>query len=152
MNWRWNYNTGGGQLMDWVGHHLDIAHWGLGFDLSGPSEVEAEGEFPPPDAMWNTATKFSVDMKYPDGVRITMAGGHDDIKGGTKWIGSDGWVYVDRGKFDASDEDWKDIKELSDSEAINAILLTASNRGSPPSPPSRWAIIRPCPATSASSP
>src|SRR5438105_5930271 len=21
MNWRWNYNTGGGQLLTWVGHH-----------------------------------------------------------------------------------------------------------------------------------
>ena len=29
-NWRWNYNTGGGQLLDWIGHHCDIAHWGLG--------------------------------------------------------------------------------------------------------------------------
>jgi predicted dehydrogenase len=117
MNWRWNYNTGGGQLMDWVGHHLDIAHWGLGFDHSGPYEVEAHGEFPPPDAMWNTATEFRVEMKYPEGVRITMAGGDDDIKKGCKWIGEEGWVYVDRGKFDASNEDWMDIKELPDSEA-----------------------------------
>ena len=46
-NWRWNYNTGGGQLMDWIGHHCDIAHWGCGFDNSGPSEVEGHGEFPP---------------------------------------------------------------------------------------------------------
>jgi len=37
MGWRWNYNTGGGQLMDWIGHHCDIAHWGLDFDNSGPS-------------------------------------------------------------------------------------------------------------------
>ena len=21
MNWRWNYNIGGGQLLDWIGHH-----------------------------------------------------------------------------------------------------------------------------------
>jgi len=34
-NWRWNYNTGGGQLMDWIGHHCDIAHWGLA--ISGTS-------------------------------------------------------------------------------------------------------------------
>jgi predicted dehydrogenase len=34
QNWRWNYNTGGGQLLDWIGHHGDIAHWGLGFDLT----------------------------------------------------------------------------------------------------------------------
>src|SRR5215469_2972176 len=54
QNWRWNYNTGGGQLLDWIGHHGDIAHWGLGFDLSGPSEVEGHGEFPAESAVWNT--------------------------------------------------------------------------------------------------
>src|SRR6202789_4192704 len=48
-NWRCNYNTGGGRLMDWIGHHCDIAHWGLGFDLSGPSEIEGHGEFPAAD-------------------------------------------------------------------------------------------------------
>ncbi len=117
MNWRWNYNTGGGQLMDWVGHHLDIAHWGLGLDLSGPYEVEGHGDFPPQDAVWNTATKFRVEMKYPGGIGITMAGGYDEIKEGTKWIGKDGWVFVDRGKFEASNEEWRDIKELPDSEA-----------------------------------
>src|SRR5258708_4873464 len=26
MNWRWNNNTGGGQLLDWIVHHSDIAH------------------------------------------------------------------------------------------------------------------------------
>jgi len=49
MNWRWNYNIGGGQLLDWIGHHCDIAHWGLGFDDNGPSEIEGTGEFPPTD-------------------------------------------------------------------------------------------------------
>ena len=28
MDWRWNYNTGGGQLMDWIGHH--VRHRALG--------------------------------------------------------------------------------------------------------------------------
>ena len=45
-NWRWNYNTGGGQLLDWIGHHCDIAHWGMDCDNSGPSEIEGHGEFP----------------------------------------------------------------------------------------------------------
>ena len=26
-HWRWNYDFGGGQLMDWSGHNVDIAHW-----------------------------------------------------------------------------------------------------------------------------
>ncbi|MCX6924507.1 MAG: Gfo/Idh/MocA family oxidoreductase, partial [Verrucomicrobia bacterium] len=63
MNWRWNYNTGGGQLLDWIGHHCDIAHWGLGFDNAGPSEIEGHGDFPPADAVWNTCTKYRITLK-----------------------------------------------------------------------------------------
>src|SRR5512141_525490 len=52
MNWRWNYNVGGGQLLDWIGHHCDIAHWGLDMDQTGgPLEIESSvGEFPPANA------------------------------------------------------------------------------------------------------
>ena len=111
-DWRWNYNTGGGQLLDWVGHHVDIAHWGLGFDNSGPSEIEGHGDFPAPDALWNTCTKYRIELKYPQNITMTIAGGYDDIKGGTKWIGTDGWVWVDRGSFDASNPAWKKGKSL----------------------------------------
>jgi predicted dehydrogenase len=106
MNWRWNYNIGGGQLLDWIGHHCDIAHWGMDCDNSGPSEVEGQGEFPPKDAVWNTCTKYRITCKYPDDVEMVLAGGHGDIRGGTKWIGTDGWVWVDRGGYDASNLDW----------------------------------------------
>src|SRR5262245_14693146 len=90
MNWRWNYNTGGGQLLDWIGHHCDIAHWGLDFDNTGPSEIEGQGEFPPANAIWNTCKKYRIELKYPNDVTMIIAGGHSDIKGGTKWIGTDG--------------------------------------------------------------
>ena len=111
-NWRWNYNTGGGQLMDWIGHHCDIAHWGLGFDNSGPSEIEGHGEFPAADAVWNTSPKYRIELKYPQDITMTIAGGYDDIKSGVKWIGTEGWVWVDRGGFDASNPEWKKGKNL----------------------------------------
>jgi predicted dehydrogenase len=108
MNWRWNYNIGGGQLLDWIGHHCDIAHWGLDCDASGgPLEVEGVGEFPPKDAVWNTCTKYRITCKYPRDITMIIAGGHGDIRGGTKWIGTEGWVWVDRGGFDASNLDWR---------------------------------------------
>ncbi len=106
MNWRWNYNIGGGQLLDWIGHHCDIAHWGIDCDNDGPSEIEGEGEFPPRDAVWNTCTKYRINCKYPRDITLVIAGGHDDIKMGTKWIGTDGWVWVNRGEYDASNVDW----------------------------------------------
>jgi len=124
MNWRWNYNTGGGQLLDWIGHHCDIAHWGLGFDNDGPSEIEGHGDFPAPDALWNTCTKYRIELKYPRNITMTIAGGHGDIKSGTKWIGTEGWVWVDRGGFDASNPDWKKGKTLP--EELRKIKLYES--------------------------
>ena len=112
MDWRWNYNTGGGQLLDWIGHHCDIAHWGMDFDNSGPSEVEGHGDFPAADAIWNTCTKYRIELKYPNDITMTIAGGYPDIRSGTKWIGTDGWVWVDRGAFEGSKPEWSDYKSL----------------------------------------
>jgi len=126
MNWRWNYNIGGGQLLDWIGHHCDIAHWGLGNDDKiGPLEIEGEGEFPPPDAIWNTCTKYRIECKYPDGITMIIAGGHKDIRGGTKWIGTDGWVWVNRGNaFESSNPAWADSRSLPEDKRKVQLPLT----------------------------
>lgn len=124
-NWRWNYNIGAGQLVDWIGHHCDIAHWGMGADQTGPLEITPiEAEFPPVDAVWNTATKYRTECKYADGTIMTIAGGYPDIKMGTKWIGTDGWVWVDRGGFDASRDDLrKPVKRrVKDKEGNESIV------------------------------
>ncbi len=121
-NWRWNLNTGGGQLMDWVGHHVDIAHWGMGWDATGPVEIEGKGEYPARDAMWNTAGKYWIDYKYSDGTPMVIAGGYKEIAGGTKWIGSEGWIFVTRGKLEASNPEW--VKPGADTGPMK---LTVSN-------------------------
>jgi len=132
QNWRWNYNTGGGQLMDWIGHHGDIAHWGLGFDTTGPSEIEGHGVFPPANAVWNTATAYKIECRYrkevthyKNDVLITIAGGHTPIASGTKWIGTEGWVWVDRGGFDASNPEW--LKGASLPEELRKVKLYESH-------------------------
>lgn len=130
-NWRWNYNYGGGQLMDWIGHHCDIAHWGLANpkfgcgpdDAVGPKELSATADFPAEDAIWNTAPKFRVECKYPNDVDFIISGGHSDIGGGAKWIGPDGWVSVDRGRFKASNKEWiREVQKLDKKEALDVQL------------------------------
>lgn len=121
-NWRWCYNTGGGQLMDWIGHHCDIAHWGLANpeygcgpdDQIGPMEVSATSEFPPKEAVWNTATKFKIECKYPNNIDLVISGGHPGIDGGAKWIGPNGWLRVDRGQIQSSNPDY--IREIQERE------------------------------------
>jgi predicted dehydrogenase len=107
MNWRWNYNVGGGQLLDWIGHHCDIAHWGMNCDdTGGPMEIEGTGEFPARKALWNTCGKYHITLKYPNDVTMTIADDRSGVRMGAKWIGTDGWVWVDRGGYDASEVDW----------------------------------------------
>ena len=125
-NWRWNYNTGGGQLLDWVGHHCDIAHWGMDCDNSGPLEIEGQGVFPAADAVWNTCTKFRLTAKYPNDIEMIISGGYGDIRGGTKWIGTDGWVWVNRNNaFEASKPEWEDARSLP--EGLRKVKLYESN-------------------------
>jgi hypothetical protein len=56
---------------------------------------------------------------------MTIAGGHADIRGGTKWIGTDGWVYVERGVFEASNPDWRDVRQLP--EELRKVKLPISS-------------------------
>ncbi len=98
MNWRWNMDFGGGQLMDWVGHHVDIAHWGLGYDGTGPVEIEGFGEFPS-KGIYNSPMRYYVTAKYANGMPMIIAGGYPEIWSGTKWIGDRGWIWVDRGEY-----------------------------------------------------
>jgi len=131
QNWRWNYNTGGGQLMDWIGHHGDIAHWG--WDSTAPGR------------RWWKGTASSAGergLEHGDEVRHRvpvqegsdwLPGGRDDdhrggspaIAMGTKWIGTDGWVWVDRSGFDASNPEW--VKEESLPESERKVQLIVSN-------------------------
>jgi len=91
-NWRWVLDYGGGKVMDWVGHHLDIAHWGLGLDYSGPVEIEGWGKYPA-EGVWDAPTEYEFTCKYAEGVEIVLA---SRFPSGTKWYGEYGWIYVER--------------------------------------------------------
>lgn len=95
FNWRWQMDYGGGQMLDWVGHHNDIAHWGCGFDYTSPVETEATGEWLN-NHVWNHPYKYLVTNTYADGTVIKMGSGHY-YPMGTKWIGDAGWIFVNRG-------------------------------------------------------
>jgi len=103
-NWRWHLSYGGGQLMDWIGHHNDISHWGLELDRSGPIKVKAVGfEYPEDRSLWDSAWKYEIICKYESGVESSISNKNPM---GCKWTGDAGWVFVDRGKLEASNPDW----------------------------------------------
>ena len=55
-----------------------------------------------------------------------MWAGHDDIKGGTKWIGTHGWVWVNRGNaVECSDKKWNESRRLP--EELRKVKLYESS-------------------------
>jgi predicted dehydrogenase len=97
-DWRWIMDYSGGQLTDWAGHHIDIAHWGLGLDDTGPVEIEGKGVYPK-DGIFNVPTEYKFTCKYANGLEMVVANDQQQPKGmGTVWYGEKGWVHVDRGR------------------------------------------------------
>ena len=63
--WRGHRAFGGGVLMDWIGHHNDIAHWGLDMDHAGPLRVEAVNWTWPQTDVYNTPVDYEIRCEYP---------------------------------------------------------------------------------------
>ena len=110
-DWRWVLDWGGGQLMDWIGHHGDIAQWGLNCDRTGP--VSFEGTCPDDrEGIYDSPKSYRIECKYANGIELVVANsGNGGVRSGTRWIGENGqWVWVDRGRYDASTPEIKNAR------------------------------------------
>ena len=118
-SWRWIMDYSGGQLTDWAGHHIDIAHLGLGLDRTGPVSVEGKGRanF---DGIFNVPAVYDITCIYKNGIKIRIANQSKLEHGmGTVWYGSDGWLHVNRGGIWASDENILNGKPASNDSPID---------------------------------
>ncbi len=98
-----------GMIGNWGVHHLDIAQWGNGTELSAPVEVQGKGVFPK-DMLTNAATSWQVENRYANGVVLVHMDDHtakkhpQQVAGhghGVLFIGTEGWIHVDRQKLEA---------------------------------------------------
>jgi len=90
---RWIYDYSGGQVTDWGAHFVDMAHWGMGAERTGPIEVEGKAEYPRDGVLWNTATAFRFEALYANRLRMIVASGG----GGVRFEGTEGWVDLEGG-------------------------------------------------------
>jgi predicted dehydrogenase len=93
-NFRWILDYSGGQVTDWGAHHIDIAHWGMNADNTGPIEVSGTGEFPS-NGLWDAAVHFHFVCRYANGVVLEVAS-FDKFPEGVRFIGDGGEVFVSR--------------------------------------------------------
>ncbi|MFH0761503.1 MAG: Gfo/Idh/MocA family oxidoreductase [Bacteroidota bacterium] len=96
-DWRWILDYSGGQLTDWAGHHIDIAHWGLGLERTGPVEIEGVGVYPR-EGIFDVPVEYSIHGTYANGIKMHYANARQVPHGmGVCWYGDKGWIHVDRG-------------------------------------------------------
>ncbi len=88
-----------GFVSGWGVHHVDIAQWGNGTQLTTPIEIEGRGVFPK-DGLCDTATAWRVECKYANGVKMIYADNKKERQG-VRFEGTKGWVWVKRGEIDA---------------------------------------------------
>jgi len=108
LNWRHNYDFSGGMITDFGAHHFDIVQWALDADSTGPVRFfHGQAEFPPRDALYNTATSFHFEAEYASGVRmiVDVAGPEHGGTGGIRFEGENGqWIYSARGVLNSHPE------------------------------------------------
>ena len=122
LNWRHNYNFSGGMITDFGAHHIDIAHWGMDVESTGPVEMKnIHGEVPAATELYNTATKFHFECRYANGVEMVVADKDEQLMPevvgnaaagknfdhtGIFFEGTEGrWIWVNRDRLAASNID-----------------------------------------------
>lgn len=90
-----------GMITGWGSHHVDIAHWGMNTELTGPISVEGHATFPT-SGLWNVHGPYHVEAQYANGVTMII---DNKFPNGIRFEGTDGWIFVTRGeeKVTASD-------------------------------------------------
>jgi predicted dehydrogenase len=113
---RFWYEYSGGTITDWGAHHNDIAQWANGTERSGPVSVEGKILVDPVPGGYTTVPRYQVDYTYANGVTLTCRAidtetftgaaarelKETDERNGVRFEGSDGWIFVNRQKIEAS--------------------------------------------------
>lgn len=90
---------GAGMITGWGAHHVDIAHWAMGNELSGPVELEADAKFAS-GGLWDVHGPYHIKIKYPNDAVMYIS---DKFPNGIKFVGEDGWIWTTRGSYSAVD-------------------------------------------------
>lgn len=99
---RFNYDYSGGQITNFGAHCNDMAHWGMGLDTGGPTEIEClDAQFLPEGSLFDTATETRFRCRYDNGVELICESGPEQVQ--TRFEGTDGWLQTGYRGTTASD-------------------------------------------------
>jgi len=122
---RWWFEYSGGKMTDWGAHHVDIAHWAIGANDTGPLEIAGTAQFPVPlvdgyptaDDQYNTATQFNIPCKFAGGVEVVICDRTPEFDNGLLIEGDQGRIFVNRGKLTG-----KPVEEMRDNPLPEGLI------------------------------
>jgi predicted dehydrogenase len=122
------YDYGIGFIAGWGAHPLDIAQWGNNADDTSPVHYEGKGEIPT-EGLLDTVSWWDVHCEYANGVTMHFMS-HRVAEPivrkyrqrwsthGTTFVGTEGWISVDRGGIEASDPRLPDMQIAASEEHL----------------------------------
>lgn len=135
--WWFNYDYALGFIAGWGVHPLDIAAWGCPALFEGPLEVEGTGVIPTEGAC-NTTVAWEVNFRTHNGITLRYRGtpnGYTQpspltdfsdwkrqygnlVDHGTAFVGTKGWILVDRTQIRTSPENLVETRIPSDQQQL----------------------------------
>jgi predicted dehydrogenase len=100
-NWRWFWDFGGGILTDLMVHFIDVAQWF--FDADHPARATAMGGNYQSAGLWQTPDTVHCLLDYPNQNLQTYFEGtffNARNRAMIEFMGTDGTLYVDRGRYE----------------------------------------------------
>ncbi|MBI5831260.1 MAG: Gfo/Idh/MocA family oxidoreductase [Armatimonadetes bacterium] len=91
--------SAGGYLSGWGIHHVDIAQWGLGTELTGPVKVAGTAVMPQ-GGLCDTPITWRVEYEFATGTKVIFTDAGQQREGCT-FEGDKGSVWVTRGAISA---------------------------------------------------
>jgi predicted dehydrogenase len=99
--WITTEDFGLGMITNWGAHHIDIAQWAMGMELSGPRTIQGTAAFMYND-VWTVHTSYHVEMEYANGVQVILDNKYEN---GLRFEGTDGWTFCSRGSVKVTSSD-----------------------------------------------
>lgn len=90
VNYRWILDYSGGQVTDWGGHFIDMAHWGMGTDNTGPLKIQKAKADWATHPIWNTAIEYYFEAIYANNVKLIVSSNESM---GVKFEGTEGSIW-----------------------------------------------------------
>jgi myo-inositol 2-dehydrogenase / D-chiro-inositol 1-dehydrogenase len=92
--WITTEEFGLGMITNWGAHHLDIAQWALGHELSGPRAIEGRADFMQDD-LWTVHRGYHIELDYGEGTSVVV---DDSFEVGLQFEGEEGTLFCTRGE------------------------------------------------------